>query len=503
MSGAHPLAAPATHRTRRLFHTPSARRATILAGAALLGVLTPAAPAQPAPQPAKTPTPPAAEPGELTAPIDFPSLGMSIRLPAGAVMETTLLGEVGLAARIIPTDRTWRLMLSERRIEDHAAGPAAVIDRILADYASLRRWGRPGEQQDAGSQTTIIERDDALILSGLPAARVYALVPAADQSPVVFGHTVVRAEPGRYVEFTVECLQPELERVRSIVERSIETASFPRPEDVAADRAAAVLAGDSLLQTLSYDELLATIPAEPIWLRLYRPGESGLEQDAQEVAYQRLEIRRGSRGEVSGRPESQWQGVDHDEGLVVRQSARFLDEARVVDSFGVYFYREDFDGQDEESWSVRMRVSEGGREAVWTETGVRAGGRLTVRVQPEGAAPTERTWMTPDRAYLSQTHTYLLPRILAQTESPIVCAFYAYSSTSGRIELRRDVLAPRDSGGWTLRTRLGEGVGERISTLDDDGALVRLETADGIIVEPTDTARIQQIWRAKGLPTGN
>lgn len=457
------------------------------------------------------PASPAPAPTTLHAdPVQFAGLGLTIRLPEGVIVETTALGTPGEVITIYPPDSTWRVKIEGRASRDRTLAPNAVIDEIAAGLMATQGMARvdprSGRRSAAGTGVKILDRQDALAIGPTAGARLYAEVPAADDTVVTHGYTALRSEPGRFLIATLHCLPPEFERAKAVYEACLLTATFPDPIEVGAERAAGLLAADNLLATLSYEDYVAALPGAPEWRRLYRPAPTGSSQDAQEVAYQRVEMREGKRGELNaGRPRSSWTAADEDDGLIVRVAARFVEGERLVDSESVYFARVGMAARDEEAWTVRMRIRQGTNDAVWTETGARLGDRLTVRVQPQGDQPIEKTWTVPERGYISQAQVHLLPRVLAGSGAPLVFAFYAYNSSSGKIELRREVLepAPSEDAGWTLKTRIGEGSGERTATLTLDGGLVRLTTADGVVMEPIEVESLQRLWKSKNLPTGN
>lgn len=436
-------------------------------------------------------------------PFEFPGLGLTISLPEGGLVETTTAGP-NESFSVRPEDRSWLLSFEERRSRDLNLMPNAIAEELIAGFEASRQRTRSGGAERRGaaeSEVKVLDRQPSLVLGGVPASRFYITIPD-DQTRVIHAYTVFRAEPGRFVLARMQCLEAELPRARLIYETVVASAAFRDPVAAATERAAAIMSGEALLGALTSEQFDLALMPEAEWRRLHRPASAETGADEREVAFQKVEIRRGARGDLTPeRPRERWNATEQQEGYVVRVVARYLDGGRVIDSESVFYATLALSDRDEEAWTVRIRIKEGSKEAVWTETGARFDKRLSVRVQAEGQPPTETTWTIPERGYITQVESFMLPRLLAQSKTPLVFSFYCYNSTSGKMELRRDVLAPADGGGWILRTRLTEGTAERESSLTDDGDLIRTRTADGVVMEPIEIDRLHSLWKSKGLPT--
>lgn len=437
-------------------------------------------------------------------PVRFDALGLSIRLPTDVVVETTSLGVARQTVSVRPTDGAWRVVIADQISRNTAMTTRELMTQIIENIVAQRprqsidpKTGKP-----LGGDVEVLDRYEPLEINGMGASRAYIGMRGVDESVLVEGYTLFRTEPGRFVLIKLEAAAADYARARPVYEAICATAHFPDAFQVASDRTTALLAGDNLMRSLSREDYLAALPDEPEWRRIFRPGQGGRADE--EVAYQRIEMRLGYRGELNRqKPRSSWNAADLDEGLVVRVAARYLDGGRVIDSESIYFATLAGDETDEESWSVRMSIRDRNDESIWMETGVRRGSRLSVRVAPPAGEPTEKTWMTPDRGYITQVDTYLLPRLLARTGAPLIFGFYAYNSASGEISLRRDTLEPAATraGEWTLRTRMGEGAADRVAALGSRGEVLRVELPDGTVMERTTPERLQALWKSKGLPT--
>ena len=443
-------------------------------------------------------------------PIRFDALGLTIRLPEDVLVETTSLGAARQSIALQDTTGAWRILIADQVSRNTRTTPRDIVTQIIENLVaqSPRRRIDPDTGRPIGGDIEVLERDDTLVINGHGASRAYIALRGVDDSVLIEGYTLFQTEPGRFVLLKLETGSSRYESARIAYETIVGTAHFPDSMVVASDRATAILAGENLLRSLTREDYIAALPEDAEWRRLYRPSPDGNIKNDQEIAYQRIEMREGKRGELNRRrSRDTWGAADHDEGFIVRIAARYREGPRSIDSETVYFMTAPGAAEPEESWTVRMAVREGNEEAVWMETGVRRSNRLTVRVLSPGGQPTEKTWMVPDEAYITQVETYMLPRLLAHAGAPLLFGFYAYNSASGEINLRRDVLEPApdegndDDAHWVLRTRLTEGAPERITRMHANGDMIRAELPEGTIMEPIDVERLRDLWRSKGLPT--
>lgn len=435
----------------------------------------------------------------------FQALGVSLRLPEKALIETSAIGSARQAVLVRDPEQTWRITVEERASRDTKLTASAVAADMLKEIREAQtrvERDATGRTSAVGSKVDLLGEPREAQIGGRPASRFAVQAPTVDRAAIATAYAVALREPGRFVVFTASCLPAELARTTAVFDAILDAATFPDAANSIADRSAAIAAGDDLVARLTHEQVEAALPRAPIWLRIYRPAPSGAPADATEVAYQKVEIRTGTRADLDPRRAPT---KDADEpGYIVRSVARYVEQSRVVDSESVAFANL-LGGvgveKDAEAWTIRMGIKEKKDVSMWTETGARQGNRLSVRVVPPAAAPTEKQWLAPDKAYMPQVLAHLLPRILARTATPMTYAFYAYNSGAGDVALRRESLEPGAAGGWILRTRMGEGAAERVTYLDDKGDLIRTEMGDGTVIEPIDVDRLQTLWKSKGLPT--
>ncbi len=470
--------------------------------AILLALLPHSAPA------ADTPPPP---PTLTQDPVQFETLGLSAHLPEGAIVETASLGSSRQSVLIRDPQNAWRIEISERTVTGGPTPPAKFANDLLREiHAAWPRFERPetgDNSRPLPPPVKVLEQTDTLMLSGRACSRFYVLTPSPNSDAVLAtGVTVIPVEPTRFSIVTVSCLESELAHAKLVYETVVASAKWRDPAEALAERSAAVLAGAKFIEALSPANYRAALHDAPQYYRIYRPSPSGARSDDTELAYQMVEIREGVRAELSPRkPRSDWTPSDRDPGFVVRVVARYVQGASVSDLESTFFATLRDDATDEESWTSRLRVRTGTESTSWSQTGARVGNRLSVRTESSQGAPTEQSWIVPEQGYLTQVQAYLLPRLLAQSASPISLGFYAYNPATSDLSLRRDSLEPALSAdtGWTLRTRLTEGGAERTATLSRDGELLRLETTDGAVMEPIDAQALNRLWKSKGLPTSN
>lgn len=464
--------------------------------AALALLVAPAATlAQPAP------AEPAPAPIALTdQPFEIKSLGLTIRLPVGARLDTSSVGGSNASFTLFAENNTWIIRMHSPASRDKELTAPEIAEGLLEELRKTVTGVDPRTKRPVQGGVTILDRNDALIINGSPAARFYARVPRIDGAVLVSGYTVFHHSPGQFVIFQLDCIDAEYPRARVAYETILATVRLRGAAELNADRAAGLLAGDRLLAQFNSDDLVNMLPAGPRFYRLYRPGKTGLEGDDTEVAYQVVTMRRGQRGELDpGKPKSRWLQADRDWGIVVNVKSRFLDGNRLVDSEAISFLSND---RESESWSIRMAVKKGRDAASFTETGARTSDAIEVNIIQPAQPQTTKRWRKPPEGYLSQVETMLLPMMLARARAETEFAFYTYQPQHNDIILRRDALRQSETPGqWLMITRPNEDAAADQTILDADGMIVRKNLASGVVMEAIKVERLMKLWRAKGLPT--
>ncbi len=433
-------------------------------------------------------------------PFEIKSLGMSLRLPIGARLDTSSIGVTNASFTLFDKDNTWIIKMLTPESNDQSLSAASVADGLLAELRQSWTARDPVTNKVKMSAVSVLSRDDSLVLDRMSATRFYARVPRPGGAVLINGFTILRTAPGRFVIFQMDCLETEYERARVVYETILATVRFRDPTELAADRASGLLAGDRLLAHFNSEDLVSMLPDNQQFYRLYRPADTGLESDDTEVAYQVVDIHRGQRGELTPRrSKNRWLQSDRDWGFVVNVKARFLDGTQVIDSESIFFLSLD---RTKEAWSTKMAIKQGQNTALFTETGARDGNGIEVNTIKPGEPPQSKRWKKPPLGYLSQVEKYLLPMMLTSLGAQTEFAFYTYQSQHNDIMLRRDTLTLSDTAGqWLLETTDNEDVAKDSTILSADGKVVRKKLSNGVVMEAIKPDRLARIWRNKGLPT--
>ena len=436
-------------------------------------------------------------------PFRVPSLGLTMWLPEGTRIDTTNLLGGESTFQIVAPDSTWMLRGFTSSSRDTSLTPAGAAESLIVGLL------KPGDVEDslkdwdvkvAGARGEVLDRTERLALSGLEASRFYARLERPDRTEGVTGYPVSGTGPGRFLLVELTTPAEGFDRVRPVYESIVGAAEIRDPGEAAQERAAGVIAAEMLLESLNREDFVSMLDDEPRYFRLYRPTATGADSDAEEVAYQRVLLTEGQRGELDpNKARGRWTSADREHGYIVRIDGRFLDQDRIVDSRAIYFLALD---REEESWTLRMRVRDDKRrEQNWRETGVRLGDDIKVTIDQDGEPPTLAQWKRPPEGYASQVESYLLPRIYARFGAPSVFNVYRYNSSTGELTMRTDEFAPLEGGeGWSLITRSHADAPVETTVLDEQGRIVRRVLPTGIVMEPSSLDRLKQLWSSKGLP---
>lgn len=435
---------------------------------------------------------------ELTdEPYQIPSLGMSIFLPSGALVDLSRLqgGRTTVEVRPEGAVPEWVLQVQSSISADHDLTLGDAMANIIEQRQQVR-LGRDAQGREF-SLVRIFDRDEDLVVGEHPAQRVYLDVPTDPESPVT-GYTVFHTGPGQFVIVQMDCKTALFPRFRQLYETIVATVSFRDSSELNSDRGAALLAGESLLKTFDNTSIEAVLNEDPVFYRISKPAASGAPEDAEEIGYQRIIMRKGFAGELSRRRErEQWNEGDRQAGYVVRSDARALMGGAVVETVSMFFLSED---RDTELWSVRMTVQNGDKPEEWTEVGIRRKDVLTVKTAGDGEEDRRGEWSPLPAAYISRVESYLLPKLVQKLGAPGQFGFYMYESSLGKLTLRRETFEVDPAGRWRVSTLPTENASPSLTLLDHDGAIIRRLMPDGQVMEPETQQRLSEIWRRKGLP---
>ncbi len=454
------------------------------------------------------------------------SAGLSMNLPMGAVAQISTAG-TSASAKVTPkgveegSAGAWLIDIQTPRSRDKGQTPESVARKVMEQLQAAvgvvdrSQTDRDGNVIEKVVQTkaTIVEPIKNVIVRAeraeyeRPAARFYIRIPReGKEAAIIRGYTVFQTAPGEFVTFDLATPEPNFTHARPIYESTVATARFTDAALVATLRGASINSGIAFMarqQKPEYDAAIALLNDQ--WYRLAKPAPTGADKDAEEIAYRRIRVKRGSRGEIdtSGRKEK-WTDGDSEMGIVVRFDARYLQDGQVVDVVGVYWMSND---AKTEAWTLQQASRDPKKKnpSVVTETGAREGDQMTVAISGTGQDTRRIKPEVPKMGYITQVQSFLLPTLLAQSQNPGDYAFYVYQSQNERlpITMRRDTLAQATdgSGHWVLTTQQTEDRPPQVSTFNEKSELLQtIFSAQKMAWTSTTLQKLADLWQAKGLP---
>lgn len=435
--------------------------------------------------------------------VSFQNLGLSIHLPEDSLIQSTSMEGMRSSIVVRPPEgaANWVIQLHNSLSSDPDLSPTTVIDDIIQQWRRTRLAKDACTGDEVGSYVRVFGRMDDLVIGDAPARRVYLDVPSEPAVPVT-GFTVIQTGPSRFVIAQLDSPRQAFDGgARHLYETVVASARFVDQSAAASDRAALVLAGDAFIQSTNAEDLEACLAEAPEYFRVYRPSPTGVASDAEEVAWQRIQLRLGQLGELS--PEKSKDGWGSDErefGYLARVDARSFVQGSILDSEGIFYLSRD---RLRERWSIRNVVSKGESRQFLTLTAVRRDRRMTILTEQSGQAPRQLDYDLPEQGYLSKVELYVLPRLIARREAALALGFYVYDPALGKLTLRREIFSRTEgptsdpaSGGWRQETFYSEdALSPAVALLDPVGRILRQDMGEGKISEPIEQARLQQIWK--------
>jgi hypothetical protein len=439
-------------------------------------------------------------------PYRIESLGMSMWLPVGTQIDSSNILGGDINFQISAPDNLWLMRGFSPESRDVNLTPAAVVKSL--EKSLLRPERITNEMQKewnvniSGVNGKLLDETADLLLDNKPSARFYASMIRQDKIEIVIGYTVQQLGPGRFMLYEFTCLIDEYQKARPQYETILAATTFEDPNEAAQLRATGVNNANSILTALTSDDLDSLIAESDqyTFYRLYRPATTGSDMDATEIAYQRIRMAKGQRGEVDpSKSKRNWGVLERQPGYIVQVDGRFLDGSDVIESQGIFFLSRD---QNEELWTIRTQIRDSiNRIQSWDELGVRKDNDIKVTITQPGSPATLTQWKIPQEAYCSQVISYLLPKLYVSRGAPQVFNVYRFNSSSGELSLRSDSLERSKTGaGWVLRTKQHENAQEETSALNDNGQLTRRILSSGIMMEPVELKKLIALWERKGLP---
>lgn len=448
--------------------------------------------------------------------ISISDLGLTLRLPRDTVAHRSRTS--GLESiQIVPPVGGWVIRVSTPRTSNPKVTVSEAMSKAMMDTAGKGGMIRNASTgQVIAADVQIIEptggKTRAIRIAGSATAgeRVYLSLPeaTAGDGRTVQGIVFFKPQHDRFVVLEVIAPERELPAARRAFDAMVAAAAFTSTDEAAQQRERMVTAGAALMARWTEADLLAAMPAEQEWFRLYKPAVTGADKDAAELGYRGVRAWRGKRSELG----SDVSGEDNPEGYLVEIVARLITPAgeaegerayTFIDTKALYFLSLD---KSEEAWSVttRIRDSRVAKGTIMSEMGARSGRSMSVQISYPGKPTRVIKPVVPPVGYLSQVESCLLSRLIVKSGVETDLGFYNYRSDVEGVTLRRELLK-RDPGAgnaWTLTTWFREGDAPQTSVYRDDGGLVRTNLTEDRRWVPTNLDLLMKLWQAKGLPTG-
>lgn len=478
-------------------------------------------------------------------PVDVPGLNLSIRLPVGAIAESSGVGldsRLNVKSSSDPTKVQWLLQAFCSVSRDVTLKPAGVLDSIIEKRKSSQSAVNPATRRRM--QVRAFDRTDTLIINGHQVSRVYLDVPEATNLPAS-GYTVFMPTPGTFVIVQFDCPSPNFAASRPVYETATATTTFRDQKIENTLRRHGLEEARRFLESLTQQEMEAAMPSEPVLLRLFKPGAGAGGMDL-EVGYQKITLRKGQAGEVSNTDKFKWSRDDREFGLLAKIEARGLifapgtesaakegvaggqvEPQAVVDSVSTFWLSLD---RKNETGSVINVVKRGDKADTYLQTFVRRGERLTVQANAPGQEPKTQDYDKLPEGYIGRVELAMLPRLVAArnaagaTPAPdanadgegaddaeTVFNLYSFDFTAGKLAMRREEFtriagegSAATTAGWSWISLPYEGQPDRRveARIDAAGNLVT-KSADGITTEPIEGQKLLKLWQDRKLPIDN
>ncbi len=398
-------------------------------------------------------------------PWEEPSYGLTLHPPRDArVMENTT---DSARIKFIDPDYDVSLFIEE-------TGLAMEIDAVKHAAAAKLAYPYP-------DMVKVV--DEPARIAGRPGWKLYHTVPDEEHGDFVIGQAFIKIDPTHYAVLQFQCDNDDYDRIVAVFEQMLETASFADPAALAERRSRMLSATRQWKQRIGFDALVAALIPEQ-WFRI-------VEGD-RDIGYARVTQREAEQLEMRG--------------IRVEVRLRITEGALVLDQDRDYFLGED---GSTEVWSVRgtRRVPapeqklteqvESRAVESWAETGLASDGFLTVDQQSDAGVDRDE-WdlrvqgQQDDFTYLSQIETLLMPGLLPGDVGETY-AFYAYYSNTHTLSMWTRRVEPLDNGAYAVIERPSPEVGQRRSTYDANGRLLRQETADGRVLLAVTREQIKRL----------
>jgi hypothetical protein len=433
------------------------------------------------------------EPIELeTAPFDFESLGLKMRLPKGSMV----------AKDAVRNAISW--MVSDQR------DPARWLFRIQAVLSSDPHSTTESQMQnhlqalkDAGSAFTLLA-DRPTKICGLPARFFWLSTPTGDIQ-AISGWFVLQTGMGQFVVLSILTTEKDFAYAEAAIDRAVGSIELRDMSEVQKERGQRLEAGAEVIKRLTPAHLKSLADGTK---RLYRSWRETAGGDV-ELAWVSIEFAAAPRGaaDPSAKP-ANYTESEKEPGLLLSIDSRSIGEdgLTLTSSRNRYWVAWDLGC---EVWSVRSVPQLPGPKDIFSQTGVRlrtkgggAGADLAVLTDAAGIASEPQAWTVPEGAYLPHPLSFVFSEILPRDASmPRSFAMWSFDPSSGKISQRTMKWRADDAqpGQWILETQATLDGPVSVDAVDARGHLTLRKDPNGIRMAPSTLAEIERLWKAKGL----
>lgn len=444
--------------------------------------------------------------------ITVPSIGLSMRVPNGSrvTVEPQSTRRVVIQA---PGDR-WIASIDVKRTLD----TNLTIEQVTQAFLDALEIKMSMAQEPARKRLTI---------GGSPAEEIRMRVdrlgdidPRTGKNTLeareVRIYTIIRSSPGTFLIHTFYCDAGFATEAVAEHERSMASVQFTASEVLAEQRDAAITATEERLTALDINKFRALLgtASDDRFYRVFRRTDEGRDQ---EIGYYRVQMQVGKRGAVDRAADPRgFQGVELDEGLLVRFTGRYLAmnpdgglvPTEVIDVESDAWVA--FDRRNE-MWSVRQAryvldttTNRYRQTPPSVVTGARRDGRIVLSVSGLDTQVEPSILQRPPRSYISQAELHLLYRILQPLNPGTTFGMFVVDAGTGDMEYRTETVQPSTAEGRIfISSKRNLDSEPDIKTLDTSGAILRVVRTNGEITALSTPEEIQKTWKSKGLPTGS
>jgi len=295
---------------------------------------------------------------------------------------------------------------------------------------------------------------------------------------------VVQIDPVTFGFLDFRCGVEEADWVRPTFDAVVASMELVDPEQINAEREAALRRGQEWRSSLKLGQIHAALVPE----RYYR-----ILTGNKDTGYMRV-----------GQSRVRWQDRP---GVSVEVQTRIVQEESYADSLAQFFLADD---DSTEVWSIRTTlrpingkgaprtwVDEGLR--TWVDDGVRRVRQIQLRQEVNIGGQKRETRVEVPPGYLSQVEAWLLPALLP-IDAEVEYGFYAYNTQTRKMTYRTERVLPLLDG-FIITTRMAPNEPAYDATYDANRQLVERQLGPKQRLVPTEPSEIHRIWAGRMAPS--